>query len=131
MDIFDFMDCVGCSHYRFYKGRVWGDPYNCYPDEAECVDGDFGSDHPCDRMLSRIEEGLADGDFGFSRSYLVNSWCLTDPGTKDAYWDVSGAWPDVDWSGHRYWRIFYDETEPVGFDTAEEVYDNVFAAKVC
>jgi hypothetical protein len=77
-------------------------------------------------MLSRIEEGLRDGDFGFSLSYLVNRWCLTDSETKEDYWDVLAAWPEVDWSKHRYWQIFYDETAPVGFDTAKEVYKEVF-----
>jgi hypothetical protein len=77
-------------------------------------------------MLSRIEEGLQDGDFGFSLSYLVNAWCLTDPETKEDYWDVLGAWPDIDWSKHPYWQIFYDDTAPVGFDTAAEVYAAVF-----
>jgi hypothetical protein len=77
-------------------------------------------------MLSRIEEGLQDGDFGFSLSYLVNSWCLTESETKEDYWDVLEAWPDVDWSKHPYWRIFYDETAPTGFDTAKEVYEEVF-----
>jgi hypothetical protein len=65
------------------------------PGEAECFDGDFGNDHPCERMLSRI---------------------------KEDYWDVLGTWPDVDWSKRPYWQIFYDETAPVGFDTVEEVF---------
>jgi hypothetical protein len=77
-------------------------------------------------MLSRIEEGLQDGDFGFSLSYLVDARCLTESETKDAYWDVLGTWPDIDWSKHPYWQIFYDDTAPVGFDTAEEVYAGVF-----
>jgi hypothetical protein len=77
-------------------------------------------------MLSRVEEGLEDGDFGFSRYYLVNAWCLTDPETKDGYWDVLESWPDIDWSKHPYWRIFYDTTAPVGLDTVEEVYAEVF-----
>jgi hypothetical protein len=66
-DIFDWIDCEDCPHYEFYEGRTEGDPDSCYPDEAECSDGDFGNDHPCERMLSRIEEGLEDGDFNFSR----------------------------------------------------------------
>jgi hypothetical protein len=77
-------------------------------------------------MLSRIEEGLQDGDFAFSLSYLVNSRCLTDPETREGYWDVLGAWPDVDWTKHPYWRIFYDETAPVGFDTVKKVYEEIF-----
>jgi hypothetical protein len=77
-------------------------------------------------MLSRIEEGLRDGDFSFSLSYLVNSWCLTESETKEDYWDVLEAWPDVDWSKHPYWQIFYDATAPVGFDTVGEVYAEVF-----
>jgi hypothetical protein len=125
-NIFDFMDCEDCSHYKVYKGRTQGDPYNCYPGEAECSDGDFGSYHPCERMLSRIEEGLSDGDFAFSLSYLVSSRCLTEPETKECYWDVIEAWPGVDWNGHPYWQIFYDETAPRGFDTATEVYEEVF-----
>jgi hypothetical protein len=73
-------------------------------------------------MISRIEEGLQDGDFNFSRYYLVDAWCLSDLETKDDYWDVLAAWPDIDWSSHRYWQIFYDSTDPVGFDTAEAAY---------
>jgi hypothetical protein len=125
-DIFSWMDCGGCPYYRFHRGRTGGDPDTCCPDEAECLDGDFGSNHPCDRMISRIEEGLRDGDFAFSLSYLVNSWCLTDPETKDDYWDVLAAWPDIDWSEHPYWQIFYGTESPAGFDTAEEVYEEVF-----
>jgi hypothetical protein len=126
MDIFNFFDCEDCPDYELYRGRTEGDPNSCYPDEAECTDGDFGNDYPCERLLSRIEVGLEDGDFGFSRSYLVNNWCLTDPETREDYWDVLSAWPDVDWDLHPYWQIFYDETAPVGFDTAEEVYKEVF-----
>jgi hypothetical protein len=77
-------------------------------------------------MLSRIEEGLQDGDFEFSSSYLVSSWCLTEPETKDVYSDVLAAWPGIDWSKHLYWRIFYDETDPVPLDTARQVYEEVF-----
>jgi hypothetical protein len=77
-------------------------------------------------MLSRIREGLDDGDFGFSRSYLVSSWYLTESEAKEGYWDVLGSWPDIDWTEHPYWQIFYDETAPVGFDTAAEVYREVF-----
>jgi hypothetical protein len=125
-DIFDFMDCEGCPHYKFHAGRTWGDPDSCYPDESECTDGDFGNDYPCERMLSRIEECIEDGDFGFSLSYLVSSWRLTDPETKEDYQDVLEAQPDTDWTKHPYWRIFYDETDPVGFDTAGEIYTEVF-----
>jgi hypothetical protein len=125
-DIWDFMDCGDCPYYKVRKGRTGGDPDDCYPDEAECSDGDFGNDHPCGRMLSRIAEGLQDGDFGFSLSYLVNAWRLTESETKEDYWDVLGAWPDIDWSEHPCWQIFYDETAPVGFDTVEEVYREVF-----
>jgi hypothetical protein len=125
-DIWDFMDCEGCPYYKFHEGRAWGDPDSCYPDEDECLDGDFGNEYPCERMLSRLEEGLQDGDFNFSSSYLVNAWCLTESGTKEDYQDVLGAWPEIDWSKHLYWRIFYDATTPVGFDTAEEVYKEVF-----
>jgi hypothetical protein len=125
-DIWDFMDCRDCTCYKFHRGRTEGDPDRCYPDEAECFDGDFGSDYPCGRMLSRIEEGLQDGDFEFSLYYLVNSRLLTDPETKEDYWDVLEAWPDIDWGKHPYWQIFYDETAPAGFDTAEEVYEEVF-----
>jgi hypothetical protein len=120
------MDCEGCPYYKFHKGRTWGDPDSCYPDEAECSDGDFGNDHPCERMLSRIKEGLEDGDFGFSLSFLISRWNLADSEIKEDYWDVLSAWPDVDWDEHPYWRIFYDETDPVGFDTIEEVYEEVF-----
>jgi hypothetical protein len=77
-------------------------------------------------MLSRIEEGLQDGDFGFSLSYLVNGRCLTESGAKEDYWDVLSAGPDVDWTRHPYWQIFYDEIAPVGFDTVREVYEEVF-----
>jgi hypothetical protein len=59
-------------------------------------------------------------------SYLINTWCLTDPERKDDYWDVLAAWPDTDWSEYPYWQIFYDGTAPVGFDTVEEVYEEVF-----
>jgi hypothetical protein len=125
-DIWEFMDCEGCPCYEFHGGVTEGDPDGCYPDEAECSDGDFGNDHPCDRMLSRIEEGLEEGEFCFARYYFVNGWCLTDPETKSGYWDVLEAWPDIDWNAHLYWQIFYDETAPVGFDTAREVYEEVF-----
>jgi hypothetical protein len=90
-NIWDFIDCEGCPCYEFYKGRTEGDPDSCYPDEAKCSDGDFGNDYPCERMLSRIEEGLEDGDFGFSLFYLVNSKYLTDSETKEDYWDVLSA----------------------------------------
>jgi hypothetical protein len=126
MNIFDFMDCEGCPHYKFHKGGTWGDPDSYYPDESECSDGDFGNDHPCGRVLSRIEEGIRDGDFGFSLSYLVSARCLTDPEMKEVYRDVLGAWPDIDWSKYRYWQIFYDDTAPAGFDTVKEVYEEVF-----
>jgi hypothetical protein len=125
-DIFNWIDCEGCPHYTLRRGRTWGDPDDCYPDEAECFDGDFGNAHPCDRMLSRIEEGLRDGDFDFSRSYLVNAWCLTDPETKEDYQDVLDAWPGIAWNEHPYWQIPYGRTDPVGFDTVEEVYAEVF-----
>jgi hypothetical protein len=39
---------------------------------------------------------------------------------------VLSAWPDIDWSNHAYWQIFYDTESPVGFDTAEEVHEEVF-----
>jgi hypothetical protein len=74
-------------------------------------------------MLSRIEEGLEDGDFDFSQYYFVNSRCLTDSDTKE---DVLSAWPDVDWTEHLYWQIFYNGKAPIGFNTAEEVYGWVF-----
>jgi hypothetical protein len=77
-------------------------------------------------MLSRIEEGLQDGDFDFAWSCLVSAGHLTDPEMGEDYWIVLEAWPDIDWSRHRYWRIFYDGTAPAGFDTAEEVYREVF-----
>jgi hypothetical protein len=126
VDIFDFMDCVDCPYYKFHKGRTGGDPDSCYPDEAECSNGDFGNDYPCERMRSRIKEGLQDGDFDFSLSCLVNAWCLTDPETKEEYSAVLEAWPDINWSEHPYWRVFYDDTAPMGFDTVEEVYAEVF-----
>jgi hypothetical protein len=75
-------------------------------------------------MLSRIEEGLQDDEFNFSRFYLVDRWRLAD--CEEEYWDVLGAWPDIDWSKHPYWQIFYDETAPAGFDTVREVYREVF-----
>jgi hypothetical protein len=77
-------------------------------------------------MLARIEEGLRDGDFAFSRSFLVDSRVLAASEAKEEYGDVLSAWPDVDWSKHLYWRIFYDETAPTGFDTVGEVYEEVF-----
>jgi hypothetical protein len=125
-DIFDFMDCEGCPCHKVSMGKTWGDPDTCCPGEVECFDGDFGNGYPCSRMLSRIEEGLRDGDFAFARSYLVNAWCLTDPEIKENYRDVLAAWPDVAWDKHPYWRIFYDETSPMGFNTAAEVYKEVF-----
>ncbi|MDR1073824.1 MAG: hypothetical protein LBL45_09155 [Treponema sp.] len=125
-DIWDFIDCEGCPHYRFRKRRTRGDPDRCCPDEAECSEGDFGDERPCGRTLSRIEEGLRDGDFGFSLSYLIDSRSLTDSETKEGCWDVLEARPDVDWGKRPYWRVFYDETAPIGFDTAEEAYEEVF-----
>jgi hypothetical protein len=80
-DIFEWIDCEDCPYYRFHQGRTWGDPDDCYPDEVECLDGDY----PCDRMIARIEEGLQDGDFAFSLSYLADFRCLTAPETKEDY----------------------------------------------
>ncbi|MDR1095480.1 MAG: hypothetical protein LBL31_03750 [Spirochaetaceae bacterium] len=125
-DIFDWIDCEDCPSYEFYEGRTEGDPDSYYPGEAECSDGDFGNGHPCERMLSRIEEGLEDGDFDFPRYYLLNSRYLTGSETKEDYWDELSAWPDTDWATHPYWQIFYDKTAPAGFDTVEEVYEGVF-----
>jgi hypothetical protein len=122
MDIFEWFDCTDCPCYRFHKGRTAGDPDRCYPDEAACADGDFGNEYPCSRMLSRIEEGLRNTDFGFPLSYLVEGRRLTEK----EYWDVLEAWPDVEWTTHPYWQVFYDETVPVGFDSVEEVYEEVF-----
>jgi hypothetical protein len=126
MDIFSFMDCEGCPHYSVRRGSASGDPDSCWLDEAECSDGDFGNDRPCERMLSRIKEGLEDGDFGFSRSFLLTRWHFADITIREIYWDVLSAWPDVDWDSHAYWQLFYDTTDPVGFDTVEEVYEEVF-----
>jgi hypothetical protein len=47
-------------------------------------------------------------------------------GLKEYYWDVLGARPDVNWSKYPCWQIFYHETDPMGFDAAEEVYEKVF-----
>ncbi|MDR1315685.1 MAG: hypothetical protein LBK13_02325 [Spirochaetales bacterium] len=124
-EIWDFMDCEGCPRNKCNGSKALEGPGGRRPKE-ECSRESFGGSYPCERMLSRIEEGLRDGDFGFSASYLVSGWCLTDPETKNDYWDVRGAWPDIDWAGHRYWQIFYDETRPSGFDTAMEVYRKVF-----
>jgi hypothetical protein len=125
-DIWDFMDCEDCPYYEFHRGVTEGDPDSCYPDETECRDGDFGNDHPCDRMLSRIEEGVRDGDFSFSLSYLIDAKDLTGPEAEKYYWDVLEAWPGIDWNSHCYWLIFYDATNPQGFDTAKEIYTEVF-----
>jgi hypothetical protein len=73
-------------------------------------------------MRSRIEEGLQDGGFGFSRFYVVDRGCLTDPETRGDYAEVLAAWPDIDWKEHPYWQLFYDDTAPAGFDTVREVY---------
>jgi hypothetical protein len=52
---------------------------------------------------------------------------LTGPEAKNYFWDVLEAWPNVDWKEHPYWNIFYDETEPAGLDTVEEVYARCFS----
>jgi hypothetical protein len=56
MDWDDWDDCEDCPYYRRHKGRTSGDPDDCYPDEDECLDGDFGDDYLCERVLSRLEE---------------------------------------------------------------------------
>jgi hypothetical protein len=78
-------------------------------------------------MLSRIEEGLRDGDFYFNLSFLAETEHLTDPAMKEDYEYVFKACPGVAWDAHRYWQVFYDgETAPIGYDTPEAVYEGVF-----
>jgi hypothetical protein len=125
-EIWDYMDCVGCSSFKLYVGKTQGDPYNCYPDESECSEGDFGRNYLCSRILARLGEGLRDGDFSFSNSFLTEARYLTDPEMRSDYADVLEARPDVDWSEHSYWQIFYDATAPEGFDTLKEIYEKVF-----
>jgi hypothetical protein len=125
MDIFDFMDCGGCPHYTDLAGRSWGDPDYCYPPDSACADGDFGDVYPCERMLSRIADGLRDGDFQFGSYELIESSYLLGAGRPD-YLEALAAWPDVDWSASPYWQIFYDERKPIGFDSAKEVCYKLF-----
>jgi hypothetical protein len=125
-EIWDYMDCVGCNSFKLHVGKTQGDPYDCYPDESECSEGDFGRKYLCSRMLARLEEGLRDGDFSFCNSFLTEGRYLSDPEMRYAYADVLEACPGVDWGGHSYWQIFYDKTAPVGFDTLEDIYEKLF-----
>jgi hypothetical protein len=126
MDIWDFVDCGGCLRYGQVNGRVGGDPSRCYPVKEKCFDGDFGNEYPCERMLSRIEEGLRDGDFMSADFELVESEYMLSPGNRSDYSNEFAAWPAIDWGSRPYWQLFYDEREPIGFDSALEVYDKVF-----
>jgi hypothetical protein len=114
-DIFDRMGCDDCPYYT---------PY--YADGGGCPAGSFGDDYPCEGMLSCIEEAVENGGIELAWSRLISAGYLTDPETREDNRDLLSAWPGVDWSKHPYWRLFYDDTPPEGYDSLEEVYERVF-----
>jgi hypothetical protein len=104
------------------RGRVSGDPDSCYPEEERCAEGGFDGDHLCKRMIAAIEEGIQNGVFdGWEFDVVSAAWMQSDE-AREFYRESPMELPDVDWSAHPYWQLFYDERAPIGFDTIAEVY---------
>jgi hypothetical protein len=136
MDIFDFMDCEDCPYYRFHRGRTGGDPGDCYPEEAECLDGDFGNDHPCGRMLGAIGDMIRDGMFESDSGFLASREFLADCTATDLEdLGFSMEEPPVWWndgkpelSSAAYYYISNDtDVHPVAYKDEKSVYAEFFA----
>jgi hypothetical protein len=137
MYIFDFIDCEDCVCRKHRSAHLTADPYYSEPAESECRDGDFGEEHPCDRMLSRIDEGIRDGDFDgaamldrngelqrgniAAREYLEED--KMDPENPSWY-------KEADFSSAPYWWVPDNcgaaDNEPYPLGSLEEVFDEFF-----
>jgi hypothetical protein len=110
-DVFNYVACGRCPYFRSHTATRFDPP------EQECLDGDFGNDHPCDEMLGAVERLIDDGSLSNSGGYLApHSYCA----------DNELFEPEEGWSAHEYWWVFYSDEEPLGFDSTEEIFKECF-----
>jgi hypothetical protein len=133
MDIFDWMDCVGCPFYKHYAARLTADPYYSEPEESECSDGNYGNDHACSRMKWVINNMISDGQFETGSGYFIESECAKRIQQDDADCDVEPWFMEFDFSSAPFWWIPDNYSpceangEPKPYRNEQEIYDDWFA----
>lgn len=109
--IFNYINCHACPSFHSHEATRFDPP------EQECRDGDFGNESPCYEIICAIERLIDDGDLSNGSGYIApHSYCA----------DNEVFTPEEGWSAHEYWWVFYDDTEPQGFDSLEEIYKECF-----
>jgi hypothetical protein len=118
MDIFDYMDCVGCDSYRYHH------PTYDDPEEHICTEG-APDDGPCERMTEVIAERICEGEFERSDGYFIDqAWAKT----RQADEDESQRFREFDFSSAPYWFIPTEEGKaPVAYKDETEVFEEYFA----
>ena len=110
--VFQYVSCSSCESYKYF-GATREDPA-----EHICEDGDFGQDKPCAEILGAIERGIEDNAFDTSDGYLAEASYCKETENEIAF--------NVDWETHKYWWVPYTEGDPIGYDTLEEVWKELF-----
>jgi hypothetical protein len=54
-DIWDYLDCEKCPHYKLSRGRLTMDPDTSRPDVEICLDGDFGNSWLCKQAKEAVK----------------------------------------------------------------------------
>jgi hypothetical protein len=127
----EIMDCEGCEDLYHIRGRIWGDPDSCYPDEDICRQG-APENGPCNRMIEAIEDMIHDGEFETSAGFMVSGEFLAGCTLEDIGFSVDN--PPPWWNGGTaglssasYYFISFDpDVFPVVYKDEGAVYKGFF-----
>ena len=124
MDIFECMDCIDCPSYRRQAAHITADAYDSEPEEAECSDGDFGGDYPCDRMLGAINDRILDGELETEHGRFIDREWAKQIQQGDTDCEVEPWFMDFDFSPAPFWWIpdRFTAEEPIPYKDEEEIY---------
>ncbi|GHT57925.1 hypothetical protein FACS1894109_11110 [Spirochaetia bacterium] len=133
MDIFDYMDCVGCDSYQHIREKIAAEPDKCYEAEDLCTE-DSPDSGLCERMRSVIEERIYEGelevpggklyDHTFLEGCPVEEIGAFNEDYKPSWWGKE----TVDFSSAPYWFVSDDpEKVPVAYKDEWEVFQEYFA----
>jgi hypothetical protein len=119
-------------HYKHYAARLTADPYYSAPEEAECYDGDFGSDYACERMVDAISHMIFDGQFETETGYFIDSYWADQIKQGDTDCEVEPWFMDFDFSSAPFWWLPYTyvageaDSVPKPYNDVQEIYDEWF-----